>query len=135
MAKKQRIMISLPIKDLKKSVRFYKAIGFKRKFSDGNGAYMVLSDTISVMLITHSLWKTFTTRRIPNAKKSAQMALILSLDSKKAVNALIQKGKRAGGKADVNPVESEGSMYGRSVEDPDGHIWEAKWMDMASMMK
>jgi predicted lactoylglutathione lyase len=23
-------------------------------------------------------------------------------------------------------------MYGRSFEDPDGHIWELMWMDMAA---
>jgi predicted lactoylglutathione lyase len=23
-------------------------------------------------------------------------------------------------------------MYGRSYEDPDGHIWEVMWMDMAA---
>jgi predicted lactoylglutathione lyase len=23
-------------------------------------------------------------------------------------------------------------MYGRSFEDPDGHIWEVMWMDMAA---
>ncbi len=25
-----------------------------------------------------------------------------------------------------------GFMYGRSFEDPDGHIWEVMWMDMAA---
>ena len=24
-------------------------------------------------------------------------------------------------------------MYGRSFEDPDGHIWEVMWMDVAAM--
>ena len=23
-------------------------------------------------------------------------------------------------------------MYGRSFEDPDGHIWEVMWMDLAA---
>jgi hypothetical protein len=26
-------------------------------------------------------------------------------------------------------------MYGRSFEDPDGHIWELAWMDMEAAMK
>ncbi len=132
---KQMIIISLPVTNLTKSVGFYLAIGFTRKFSDKGSACMVLSDTISVMLITHSMWKGFTTRLIPDPKKSAQMALILSRDSQKAVDAMVEKGKKAGGKADPNPKEDYGFMYGRSLEDPDGHIWEPKWMDRVPMIK
>jgi uncharacterized protein len=29
-------------------------------------------------------------------------------------------------------VQDFGFMYGRSFEDPDGHIWEVMWMDMAA---
>ncbi len=35
--------------------------------------------------------------------------------------------------SDPNPIEDHGFMYGRSMEDPDGHILEAKWMDMSAM--
>lgn len=41
----------------------------------------------------------------------------------------VESGEKAGGKADPNPIEDEGFMYGRGLEDPDGHIWEAKWME------
>jgi hypothetical protein len=34
-----------------------------------------------------------------------------------------------GGKTDVGPKQDMGFMYGRSFEDPDGHIWEPMWMD------
>ena len=33
---------------------------------------------------------------------------------------------------DPNPTQDHGSMYGRSFEDPDGHIWEVMWMDLAA---
>ena len=39
----------------------------------------------------------------------------------------------AGGKADPTPLQDMGFMYGRSFEDPDGHIWENVFMDMAAM--
>lgn len=32
--------------------------------------------------------------------------------------------------ADPSPRQDHGFMYGRSFEDPDGHIWEAMWMDV-----
>jgi predicted lactoylglutathione lyase len=30
------------------------------------------------------------------------------------------------------PQQDYGFMYGRSFEDPDGHIWEVFWMDVAA---
>ena len=38
-----------------------------------------------------------------------------------------------GGRADVNPVQDQGFMYGRDLADPDGHLWGAFWMDPAAM--
>lgn len=124
-------MISLPVTNLTKSLDFYKAIGFSQnsEFPSDRAAHMVLSDTISVMLITHSMWKEFTSREIPDAKKVAQVGFILLCESKQAVDAMIEGGVKAGGKADPNPIEDFEGMYGRGLEDPDGHIWEAKWMD------
>ena len=38
-----------------------------------------------------------------------------------------------GGRIDPGPKqEMGGMMYGRSVEDPDGHHWEVMWMDAAA---
>jgi predicted lactoylglutathione lyase len=34
----------------------------------------------------------------------------------------------AGGRADPKPAQDHGFRYGRSFEDPDGHIWEAVWI-------
>lgn len=131
MKKQPSLIISLPVQDISTSLKFYKAIGFTENtlFSGEHSAHMMVSDTISVMLLSKTLWQTFTTREIPDAKKSAQMALILSCESKQAVDQFIENGAQSGGKADPNPVEEEEEMYGRSLEDPDGNIWEAKWMD------
>ena len=35
----------------------------------------------------------------------------------------------AGGQADPNPQQDHGLMFGRSVQDPDGHVWEIFGMD------
>ena len=32
----------------------------------------------------------------------------------------------------LGPKQDYGFMYGRSFEDPDGHIWEVMWMDLAA---
>ena len=36
----------------------------------------------------------------------------------------------AGGKANIRERQDMGFMYLRTLEDPDGHVFEPAWMDM-----
>jgi len=58
--------------------------------------------------------------------------ICLSADSRDEVDTTLAKATAAGGKADPGPQQDYGFMYGRSFEDPDGHIWEMMWMDLAA---
>jgi predicted lactoylglutathione lyase len=130
----QMIFVNLPVADLDASMAFYSAIGFRNepKFTDETAAAMQLSDAICVMLLTHDKWKGFTSKAIPDAKKSAQVMLCLSRDSREHVDATLADVAHAGGNADCDPPQDHGFMYGRSFEDPDGHNWEVMWMDQAA---
>ena len=125
------IFVNLPVADLKRSVAFYEAVGARKepKFSNEQAAMMVLSDAIHVMLLTHGFFSTFTRKRIPDARESAQVLLCLSEESREAVDAHVERARAAGGAPDPTPTQDFGLMYGRSYEDPDGHIWEVMWMD------
>ena len=125
------IFVNLPVADLETSVGFYTALGFEKNemFSNEQAASMMWSDTIHVMLLTHPFWKTFTSKDIPDAHRSAQVLLCLSRDSKTEVDSIVDDATAAGGVADPTPTQDFGFMYGRSFEDPDGHIWEVMWMD------
>jgi len=127
------IFVNLPVSDLARSRKFYEALGFtfNPQFSNEQGAAMVWSDAIVVMLVTHGLWKTFTSRAIVDAHTSAQVGLCVNVDSRDQVDALVAAGVAAGGVADANAAQDHGFMYQRTVEDPDGHIWEPMWMDAA----
>ena len=85
------IFVNLPVADLPRAVQFYAALGFvnEPKFSDESGACMVISETIYVMLLTHTKWRTFTTRPIPDAG-SSEVSLALSVDDRDAVNTLVE---------------------------------------------
>jgi uncharacterized protein len=129
------IFINLPVTDVKKSMAFYEAVGAANnpQFTDDTAACMVLSENIHVMLLTHDKWRSFTSKDIPNAHQSAQVMLALSSDTKDGVSELIEKAAGAGGKPDPLPTQDMGFMFGRSFEDPDGHIWETMWMDMSAI--
>lgn len=127
------IFVNLPVSDLAKSVAFYEAIGFTRnaQFSNDVAAAMVWSETINVMLLSHDFWRSFTTKAIPDAHTSAQVALCVNFDSRDEVDAVTATAGASGGLADPNPPQDHGFMYQRSFEDPDGHAWEPMWMDPA----
>ena len=129
------IFINLPVTDLPRSMAFYEAVGFSNNpmFTNEQAAAMAWSDEIVVMLLTHDFWKTFTSKAIPDAANTAQVLLCLSQDSKEAVEEIVGKAVAAGGKADPTPPQDMGFMYGRSFEDPDGHIWENAYMDMSAV--
>ncbi len=127
------IFINLPVADLPKSVAFYEAVGATKNpaFSDDTAACMVLSDTIFVMLLTHAKFASFTSRPIAD-RSTVEALLCLSCESKQAVLDQLAAATQAGGKPDPTPEQDYGVMYGRSYEDPDGHIWEIMWMDPAA---
>ena len=128
----QMIFVNLPVTDLEKSKAFYEAVGAANNpaFTDDTAACMVVEEgSIPVMLLTHEKWATFTSKAIPDARTTAQVLLCVSADSREAVDGQVDKAVKAGGKADPTPTQDFGFMYGRSFEDPDGHIWEVMWMD------
>lgn len=128
------IFVNLPVADLSRSMAFYAALGFTNNphFTDETAACMVWGEGIHVMLLTHDKWKSFTDRPIPPST-SSEVMIAITLDSKDAVNALVDAGAAAGGTAGLNPPQDHGFMYQRTLADPDGHIWEPFWMDPAAM--
>lgn len=126
------IFVNLPVSDLEQATRFYQSIGAEKneQFCDGTASCMVLSDTIFVMLLTHDKFKEFTPKQIADAKKTSEVLLCVSEESREGVDALVNKAEAAGGAVDPCPKQDYGFMYGRSFEDPDGHIWEVMWMDV-----
>jgi uncharacterized protein len=128
------IFVNLPVGDLARSRRFLEALGAvnEPKFTDETAACMTLSDSIHVMLLTHDKFRQFTPRPIADAHHGSQVLLCLSADSRESVDMAVERAVANGGTADPAPKQDYGVMYGRSVSDPDGHIWEIMWMDPAA---
>ena len=130
------MFVNLPVTDLERAKAFYTALGFtiNPQFTDHNAACVVVEDGHNYfMILTREFFQTFTDKPIgdPTATVSATTAIFL--DSREAVDAMVGKAAAAGGRADPGPKQDHGFMYGRSFEDPDGHIWEVVWMDPAAV--
>ena len=128
------IFISLPVTDVKRATAFYEAIGATRnpQFSDDTTSCMVISETIFVMLSSHDKIRQFTPRPIIDARAGSQVLLCLSADSRAEVDDIVGKAVAGGGAPDPSPKDEFDFMYGRSFEDPDGHMWGVTWVDMAT---
>ena len=132
------IFVNLPVTDLQKSIAFYEAIGATADphFRDDRTQMMRISDEIMVMLLTHERFNGFleNTRTLADARKTAQVLLCLSAESRDAVDSTIAAAAGTGADVDITPADDYGFMYGRNFVDPDGHIWQVSWMDVAAAM-
>lgn len=131
------IFVNLPVADVDRSIAFYQALGFTQnhRFSrPGHAAMMAWSDEIAFMLLGHDFYKSFLPHKeIADTRATNAVLLCLSQDSRAAVDAITDAAAAAGGTADPRPPQDHGVMYGRSFEDPDGHLIEPMWMDVAAV--
>lgn len=130
----KKIFVNLPVKNLDQSMDFFNKLGFSfnQQFSNENGACMVVSEDIFVMLLTHSFYKNFTKKEIADATKTSACIICLSSESREAVDEMVSKAIEAGGTA-PNAKQDHGFMYGHGFEDLDGHTWEVTWMDPSAI--
>ena len=129
-----KIFVNVPVKDLDKSKEFFTAIGFtiNPQFTDDTAACVVITEDIYAMILTHEKFKQFTPKEISDAGKTSEVLLAISFDSRDKVNEIADKALRAGGSI-ANEPQDYGFMFTRSINDPDGHIWEFFWMDPANI--
>jgi predicted lactoylglutathione lyase len=121
----RQIYVNLPVKDLTKSMEFFKKLGFEfnPRFTNEKGGCMIVSDTIFVMLLPEEFFKTFTKKDIADSTKTTEVINAISIESKEKVDEMVNKALSIGGKPSKDSYD-EGFMYGWSFQDLDGHIWE-----------
>ncbi|PWU69874.1 VOC family protein [Gracilibacillus dipsosauri] len=124
--------INLPVKDLEKSMNFFKQIGFSfnPQFTDENAASMVINDNTFSMLLTEAHFQNFTDKEIVNATKQTECLVSFAVESREQVDAIIKKAIAAGGSYASEPRDY-GYMYQVGFQDLDGHIWEVFHMDQS----
>ena len=125
-----QIFVNLPVKDLGRTVEFFKKLGFafNAQFTDENATCMIINDNIFVMLLVEKFFKSFTKKEICDTTKDTEVIIALSTDSREKVDEMMHNVFRAGGKESREP-QDHGWMYGRSFQDINGHLWEIIYMD------
>ena len=126
----KNIFINLPVKDLNKSIIFFKELGFEfnQQFSDETTASMIISENIFVLIMVEERFKGFSKKEVTDTTTSAEAILCLSAENREQVDQLVNKALASGGKPYSEP-QDHGFMYGWGFQDVDGHIWEVVYMD------
>ncbi len=129
-----KVFINLPVKDLDKSMAFFKELGFtfNPQFTDENAACMVISEHIFTMLLTEKYFATFTKKPISDAKTATEVLIALDCNSREEVQQLVAKAQAAGGQLYADP-QDHGWMFQHSFADLDGHQWELIYMDESQL--
>ena len=126
------IFVNLPVADVATSRAFFGALGFSfnEQFSDESTACLVIEQNIFAMLMTPARFGDFVIGEVADPQKTTEVLVALSAESRDEVDRLKATALANGG-AEWKANQDHGFMYGCSFADPDGHVWEAVWMDPA----
>ena len=130
----RKIFVNLPVRDLKRSMDFFAALGFtfNPQFTDDKAACMIVSEEAFVMLLGEPFFRTFTRRDLCDTRTHTEGLFALSCSSRAEVDQMVGTAIANGGQHAMDPMD-HGFMYGWSFYDVDGHHWEVLWMDPANV--
>ena len=130
----RKLFVNLAVDDLGRSIDFFTKLGFSfdERFTDESATSMLVGEDAYVMLLVRPRFQDFTKKEIVDSTRQTEAILALSAESREDVDDLADKALANGGSPANDPMEMD-FMYGRSFHDPDGHLWEVFWMDMAAV--
>ena len=128
----RKLFVNIAVEDLDRSVDFFTKLGFSfdARFTDESATCMLVGEDAYVMLLVRQRFQDFTKKEIVDSTRQTEAILALSAESREDVDQLADKALASGGAPANDPMEMD-FMYGRSFHDPDGHLWEVFWMNMA----
>lgn len=132
------IWINLPVNDLTRSVVFYEGIGIARKPGPGNtensACFTIGEKQVVLMLFSESAFVGFTNNALADCRKGTEVLFSVGTENRTQVDELAKRAQSFGGRVFREPGESNGFMYGCGIIDPDGHRWNALYMDFAGRL-
>ncbi len=128
------LWINLPVKDIERSKKFYSGIGFKlnEKYSGQDSlSYMIGNKEMILMLFKEDMFESFTRSKVSDTSLSSEVLFSIGAESREDVDQLVKNAEASGGTVFSEAAEVQGWMYGCGVADPDGHRWNAVYMDFS----
>lgn len=119
-------IITLGVRDLEASSRFYEGLGFTKSEKSNNSITWFKTDSTALALYPwHSLAKDAGLPQTGTGFRGVTCAL--NQQSKEQVNQLIETARKLGGKIIKEPAPAFWGGYSSYFTDPDHHLWEVAW--------
>jgi len=125
------IFLNLPVQDLPRARRFYEALGFRinEHSSDHGTASVVVDENIVVTLLSAERYADFLVGGTDGGPSAGPSVIpCLTAEDRAEVDDLVSRALDAGGRPWQAPRE-DGATYTGSFTDPDGSVWQVRWMD------
>jgi predicted lactoylglutathione lyase len=124
--KPSTIVLSLPVVDPERSLRFYRdGLGLQPEgFEDGIVAFEL--PNLSLFLVESGEYEKYTNRAgvvLRNVPAPGSCVISCAMGSRAEVDEALARAAAAGGSAPVPASEVDGGYMGY-FSDPDGHLWE-----------
>lgn len=112
----QDIWISLPVKDLARSITFFTNIGFTPNPGPGNteqsASFTIGEKKVVLMLFVQNVFSGFTSNALSDTAKGTEVLFSLGADSRDQVNDIANRARSAGGTVFGEPGNHRGSCTG-----------------------
>ena len=124
--------ITLPVRDLERSRRFYTRLGWSLhpSFRGSGSGTVLIREGEHAMVLSEDRHRHLVGPGTPGTPADASVVNALSVDSRAEVDAVVDRALRAGG-TEVD-AQDYGFLRSRCFRDPDGHQWEILWVDPAA---
>lgn len=128
-----KLIMHLAVDDVSRSVRFFERLGveFDPRMTDEHWACMKVNEDAFVFLLpkTDTGFRRFTPKEICDSRTHTEVFTAFVVAERWQVDEMIERAFAAGATRACETVEVPPLKYGRSFQDPDGHVWEVIWMD------
>ena len=127
----RKLFVNVAVEDLDRSVAFFTRLGFRfdPRFTDESGTCMIVGEGAYFMLLVKERFADFAPNALCDSTTQTEALFAFSVDSRQEVDQLTKTALASGGSV-AGEDQDHGFMYSRSFRDPDGHHFEAFWMDM-----
>jgi predicted lactoylglutathione lyase len=125
------VFINLPTGDVTRAQAFFEGLGFEadpRFGAEDRAACIRLADGVFVMLLGRQFFSAMSPKPVANVATVTSVLTCLRMDSRDEIDRIMDAAL-ASGATEARPKQEQPSMYGRTFEDPDGHVWELLWID------
>ncbi len=133
----RELWLNLPVREPERAKAFYTQLGFRlnEKYASQDGSFSLIvgDNQVVLMLFPESVFRGFAGNAVADSWQGTEVLFSLGANSRDDVDEFALIAERAGGTVFSKPGEKGGWMYGCGFADPDGHRWNALYMDMSKM--